>query len=95
MHSVEPVWHLCTASVLLHPPLGSQVQERHGPVGADPEEGYKVVTELGQLSCEDTERASSAWRRLQSDIRSLPVPKGAVRKQERGCLQGPGNDRGE
>lgn len=57
--------------------------------------GAKVVTELGQLSCEDTERACSAWRRLQSDIRPLPVPKGAVRKQERDCLQRPGIDRGE
>ena len=38
---------------VLHPPLESSAQERHGPVGAGPEEATKMIRGMEHLSCED------------------------------------------
>jgi len=39
--------------VLLHPALEPSAQERHGSVGAGPEEATKMIRGLEHLSCEE------------------------------------------
>jgi len=38
---------------VLHPALDLSAQERHGPVGAGPEEATKMIRGLEHLSCEE------------------------------------------
>ena len=55
----DPTPLLCTGEAspgVLHPDVESSVQERHEPVGARPEEGYKNHPRDGTPPCEDSLR---------------------------------------
>lgn len=69
---------------LLHPVLGSLAEERHQPVGADPDEPTKMIRgmETGWEGLFSLEKKSSG-----EFLQHLPVPKGATRELQRHSLK--------
>ena len=57
---------------VLCPALGSSAHERHGPVGAGPEEATRMIRGMEHLSCEDRPRELGLFilgkRRLWRDL---------------------------
>ncbi|KAK4823928.1 LOW QUALITY PROTEIN: hypothetical protein QYF61_008314 [Mycteria americana] len=84
----EVILPLCSALTppgVLRPALESSAQERHGPVGGDPEKGQKMIRGLEHLSYEDRLRELELFslekRRLRGDfIAAFQHLKGAHKK---------------
>jgi len=95
----EGVLPLCSALVrpppgVVYPALEPSAQDRHGPVGAAPEEATAMVREQEHLCCAERLRELGLFilekRRLWEDLRAAyQYLKGPARKLERDFLQGP------
>jgi len=78
--------------------LEPSAQERHGPIGAEPEEATEMIRGLEHLSCEERMRELGLFslekRRLQGDfIAAFQYLKGATRKGGAGLFTRACNDR--